>query len=44
MQQQEAAAGPLIVHLNDAHLWTRERIAACVVDLDVPQDKSHAHH
>jgi hypothetical protein len=34
----------LIVHLNDAHHWTRERIAAWVADPDVPQDESHAHH
>ena len=36
--------GALIVHLNDAHHWTRERIAAWVADPDVPQDESHAHH
>ena len=36
--------GALIVHLNDAHHWTRERIAAWVTDSDVPQDDSHAHH
>jgi hypothetical protein len=36
--------GALIVHLNDAHHWTRERIAAWVGDPDVPQDESHAHH
>jgi len=36
--------GALIVHLNDAHHWTRERIAARVPDADVPQDESHAHH
>jgi hypothetical protein len=35
--------GALIVHLNDAHHWTRERIAAWVADPDVP-DESHAHH
>ena len=38
------AAGALMVHLNDAHHWTRERIAAWVADPDVPQDQSHAHH
>jgi hypothetical protein len=32
------------VHLNDAHHWTRERIAVWVADADVPQDESHAHH
>jgi hypothetical protein len=37
-------AAALIVHLNDAHHWTRERIAAWVADPDVPQDESHAHH
>src|SRR6266850_5204640 len=31
--------GALIVHLNDAHHWTRERIAAWVADPDVPQDE-----
>src|SRR5207247_1572194 len=31
----------LIVHLNDAHHWTRERIAAWVADPDVPQDESY---
>src|SRR5206468_10471650 len=36
--------GALIVHLNDAHHWTRERIAAWVADPDVPQDESHTHH
>jgi hypothetical protein len=36
--------GALIVHLNDTHHWTRERIAAWVADPDVPQDESHAHH
>ena len=36
--------GALIVHVNDAHHWTRERIAAWVADPDVPQDESHAHH
>ena len=36
--------GALIVHLNDAHHWTRERIAAWVADPAVPQDESHAHH
>jgi hypothetical protein len=36
--------GALIVHMNDAHHWTRERIAAWVADPDVPQDESHAHH
>jgi hypothetical protein len=36
--------GALIVHLNDAHHWTRERIAAWVADPDMPQDESHAHH
>ncbi len=36
--------GALIVHLNDAHHWTRERIAAWVADPDVPHDESHAHH
>src|SRR5688500_15750566 len=35
--------GALIVHLYDAHHWTRERIAAWVADADVPQDESHAH-
>jgi hypothetical protein len=34
----------LIVHVNDAHHWTRERIAAWVAHPDVPQDESHAHH
>ena len=34
----------LIVHLNDAHHRTRERIAAWVADPDVPHDESHAHH
>jgi hypothetical protein len=33
--------GALIVHLNDAHHWTRERIAAGVGP-DMPQDESHA--
>jgi hypothetical protein len=32
------------LHLNDAHHWTRERIAAWVAEPDVPQDESHAHH
>jgi len=36
--------GALIVHLNDADHWTRERIAAWAADPDVPQDESHAHH
>jgi hypothetical protein len=36
--------GALIVHLNDAHHWTGERIAAWIADPDVPQDESHAHH
>lgn len=36
--------GALIVHVNDAHHWTCERIAAWVADPDVPQDESHAHH
>jgi hypothetical protein len=36
--------GALIVHLNDAHHWTRDRIAAWVADPDVPQNESHAHH
>ena len=36
--------GALIVHVNDAHHWTRERIAAWVADPDVPQDEPHAHH
>jgi hypothetical protein len=36
--------GALIVHLNDANHWTRERIAAWVADPDMPQDESHAHH
>jgi hypothetical protein len=33
--------GALVVQLNDAHHWTRERIAAWVADSDVPQDESH---
>jgi hypothetical protein len=36
--------GAPIVHLNDAHHWTRDRIAAWVAEPDVPQDESHAHH
>jgi hypothetical protein len=36
--------GALIVHVNAAHHWTRERIVAWVADPDVPQDESHAHH
>ena len=41
---KELPLGALIVHLNDAHHPTRERIAAWVADPDVPQDESHAHH
>jgi hypothetical protein len=41
--KKELTLGALIVHLNDAHHWTRERIAAWVADPDVPQDESHAH-
>jgi hypothetical protein len=44
MQEEEAVVGAVIVHLNDAHRWTRERIAAWVADPDVPQDESHARH
>jgi hypothetical protein len=44
MQQEEAVAGRADRALNDAHHWTRERIAAWVTDPDVPQDESHAHH
>jgi hypothetical protein len=36
--------GAPIVHLKDAHHWTRERSAAWVAAGDVPQDESHAHH
>jgi hypothetical protein len=42
--KQATSIGALIVHLNDAHHWTRERIAAWVADPHVPQDESHAHH
>jgi hypothetical protein len=35
--KKKLALGALIVHLNDAHHWTRERIAAWVADPDVPQ-------
>jgi len=44
MQKKKLPLGALIVHVNDAHHWTRERIAAWVADPDVPQDESHAHH
>jgi hypothetical protein len=44
VRPQRLDRGALIVHLNDAHHWTRERIAAWVADPDVPQDESHAHH
>jgi hypothetical protein len=43
-KKKKLPLGALIVHLNDAHHWTRERIAAWVADPDVPQDESHAHH
>jgi hypothetical protein len=36
--------GGLVVHLNDAHDWTRERIAVWVADPDVPQHESPTHH
>jgi hypothetical protein len=42
-RKKKLPLGALIVHLNDAHHWTRERIAAWVADPDVPQDESHAH-
>jgi hypothetical protein len=32
--------GPLIVHLNDDHLWSRERIATWVAGEDAPQAPS----
>ena len=44
VEEPFALLGVLIVHLNDAHHWTRERIAAWVADPDMPQDESHAHH
>jgi hypothetical protein len=40
--KQQLPLGALIVHLNDAHHWTRERIAAWAGP-DMPEDESHAH-
>ena len=33
--------GALIVHLNDTHQWSRERIAEWIADPNVPQLESH---
>jgi len=44
LQEPSEPLGALIVHVNDAHRWTRERIAAWGADPDVPQDPSHADH
>jgi len=42
--EKELPLGALIVHVNDARHWTRERIAPWVADPEVPQDESHPHH
>jgi hypothetical protein len=42
--KSKPSPGTLILHLNDVHHWTRERIAAWVADPNVPQDESHAQY
>jgi hypothetical protein len=44
MSKKKLPVRALILHVNDAHHWTRERIAAWVAGPDVSQDELHAHH
>lgn len=40
-EKKRLALGALIVHLNDAHHWSREQIAAWVADPRVGQREAH---